>query len=32
MQEWRKFSALGVLINVLHFIKTLQQYDKLHEF
>ena len=32
LKEWRQFSPLGVLIDVLGHIKTLQQYDKLREF
>lgn len=32
LKEWRQFGPLGVLIDVLNYIKTPQQYDKLREF
>ena len=32
LREWRRYGPLGVLINVLHFIKTPKQYSILRNF
>jgi hypothetical protein len=32
MQEWRKQGPLGVLVDVINYIKTPQQYELFREF
>jgi hypothetical protein len=32
MREWRKDSPIGVLVNVINYIKTPQQYELFRSF
>jgi hypothetical protein len=32
MAEWRKHGPLGVLIDIINYIKTPQQYDLFRDF